>query len=168
MARKINYAKGSNDNKTEIYKYVIVLGIVVIIFVVLYFFTGKIVTKDLVKKSEEETKVEIQNEEIIMGSIFNRIESSYYVLIYDTTNEDSEMKTLFSTYSSKEDSTKIYYVDLSKKFNSSYYDKDYKYTKIPASIDEVKVSDETLYLIKDKKIVNVYTGKDSIKEILSK
>ena len=159
------YKNSPSDAVIELRKYIIVLVGIVVIFLGLYIFTGKIVTKDMDKDNTDTIKVEIGYDEILMGNILNRNYTNYMVLIYNVSF-DSDLANLYNTYSSKENVTKMFYVDLSKKFNSQYYNIGTK-TTIPEDIKDIKVGDYTLFYINAGSITKVITNREEIVKILS-
>lgn len=174
MAKKIKkeksikipkYKNSPSDAVIELRKYIIVLVGIVVIFLGLYIFTGKVVTKDMDKDNTDTVEIEIGYNEILIGSILNRNYTNYIVLIYNVSF-DSDLSDLYNTYSAKENVTKMFYVDLSKKFNNKYYNIGTK-TTIPENIKDIKVGDYTLFYINKGNITKMITNREEIVKILS-
>lgn len=154
-----------NDNLFKILK---ILGIVLIMFIIIYIGTA-IVTGEikLKKDKEEEKEVTIQTEEILAGSTFNITDKEYMVLYYDFEAADSGIYgMLYSNYGSSNSNVKMYKVDLSKGFNKSYVT-DGKVNTNPSNIDELKVKKPTLIRIKNKKVTKFITSKEEIKKYIN-
>lgn len=158
---KNNYE--SEDTK-EVKSLIIITLIIAAIAVGLYFFTEKVLNK---KSGEEQTTVaEFNNNICTVGTMFNRPEDKYYVFLFDSTRtENSQYQTLLSNYRSKDDSTKIYYVDLSKKFNSFALSD--TSNKNPKNVDEVKINNNALIFIENKKVTKYYETTSDYEKVLS-
>lgn len=158
---KNNYE--SEDTK-EVKSLIIITLIIAAIAVGLYFFTEKVLNK---KSGEEQTTVaEFNNNICTVGTMFNRPEDKYYVFLFDSTSpENSQYQTLLSNYRSKDDSTKIYYVDLSKKFNSFALSD--TSNKNPKNVDEVKINNNALIFIENKKVTKYYETTSDYEKVLS-
>jgi len=163
--QKKNYQMDEEQNYLS--RFVLTLGLIIILLIALYLIVGIFVTKTIDFKKKEETKEEvtIDNSTILMGEIFNQKESDYYVLIYDKNDEKSSIDKFLSLYNNKSDKIKIYTVDSSLSFNSKYIvEKDSN--KNPTSYEDLKVISPTLIKIENKKVTEYYEEFDSIKEIL--
>lgn len=163
--QKKNYQMDEEQNYLS--RFVLTLGLIIILLIALYLIVGIFVTRTIDFKKKEETKEEvtIDNSTILMGEIFNQKESDYYVLIYDKNDEKSSIDKFLSLYNGKSDKIKIYTVDSSLSFNSKYIvEKDSN--KNPTSYEDLKVISPTLIKIENKKVTEYYEEFDSIKEIL--
>lgn len=161
-SKKINKMKyEENETLAEVKKYVIVLLGIIIVFIGLYFLTGKLVVKDLVE-NKDESNVEISYSEILMGTIFIKPEEKYYVVIYNNETDTNGLSQLIETYRKKSNSEKVYFVDLSNKFNSGFYEKDYNNKILPETLSDLKVGDYTLFTIEKGSIKNMISGYESV------
>ena len=153
-----------NEDMTYIRNLFILLVIVVLIVVGLYYLTERIVNK----KSDEVTNKEVSiNYDIAtIGTMFNRVEDEYYVLIYSKETNGDDLDSLLTAYRSSDDYIKTYYIDLDKKINSIAFSD--TTVNNPDNASEVKVSGATMYKIKNSKVVNCYIGVDDIKKVLNK
>lgn len=151
---KVNYSTAEQE---EILKFLIVIVLVVIAVLGIYVATRIFVTKDFFKtetKTEEVIPdVNIDYSVAIMGQIFNRPYNEYYVVIYDSTNDDYQydMAMLVYNYNKKEKHSHIYTVDLSNKLNDGYYDPE-NVNVNAKTLSELKVGDITLLKIKNGKV----------------
>ena len=98
-----------------------IIGILLIILIVFTLITM------FIKREKKETPQEstIQYTKIIVGSILNRPEENYYVLV--EAKDDANLSTyesLINTYNEKDDHLKVYFVDLNDAFNNTYYSED--------------------------------------------
>ena len=145
---------------TTFFKYLVGILLILVIFSLITMFA----TRDKNKDTAEETKM--QYEKILVGSILNRNESDYFVLV-EVENEPnaSTYKTLIDNYIKKEEHSRFYYVDLGDMFNSKYVGDEN--SKDFTDILNVKFAETTLLHVKEGKIVSQRTG-DDIMEYLQK
>lgn len=151
-----------NDNYDlkNIIKFILIVSVIALLF---YFITV-VVLKN--KKSEtydiSSEPAVIQYNEIIIGDMFNQKESEYYVLLKE--NEDFYLDlydTYISTYTGKENSLKVYTVDLSNAFNKKYLAEENNLDK-----ENFKIKSTALIKINNKNIVETYEDNNSIIEAL--
>lgn len=155
--RDIYYAKTSEQK--EMGNFLVVIIVVLVCVGGIYFFTRAFVTKDLFKKdTPRESVVEpgkIDYEVAIMGTIMNRADEEYYVVIYDSTSSYAfDMNKLVSNYTKAEKHLPVYVVDLSNKTmngDGKYYDPN-NISENPTSLEDLKVGDRTVIKIKKGKI----------------
>ena len=152
------------DEQNEIKKFIIILLIVGIIVVAAYFLTRIFVTKDLLNQDQKEKTEAVFDYNItIVGSMLNRPYDEYYVLAYSSKSpEVNYYAGILSRYQEKEDSLKIYVVDLNDSMNSSYYSKD-ETNPEAKNIEDLKLGDFTLIKVKNKQISKYLESADSIK-----
>ena len=152
------------DEEKAVRNFVIIFVIVLLLAIGLYFFTKLVVKKESDTKNDTETKeVEIDNSIAIVGTMLDKKESNYYVILYKSDDDNSyTYESLRSQY--KNLGTKaLYYVDLSNALNSKYYDKDNtNYTA--ENINDLRFGDFTVLEVKDSKIVKSYNSVDSVKK----
>lgn len=121
---KIKQEKYYSDEQMEIRKFIQILIIIVVLILGVYFFTRIFVSKDLFNKDEEVTKPvagSIDYNTTIIGSIFNKPEEEYYVLMYDIKNPQAVYYSgLITSYKRNEKSLKVYTVDLNNELNKKY------------------------------------------------
>ena len=161
----MNYKDDADFGGDEIRKLLIIIGAVCAIMLVFYFITDGVVKnkKDKPKEETPEVKVEpeIDYEHILMGSLFDQDEDSYYVLAY---TEDDAFYPVYEAYLEKynelEDHLKVYKVNLSDGFNKSYI-ADESYLD-GSDIDEIKVTGTTLIRIEEGYIYLSFEGVDEI------
>lgn len=148
-AKKLdNISKNDND---EIINMIKVLGSVVLVLVAFYFvfaiYNGEISFGE--EKEEEEKVVEIQNTEILAGSVFDRKNGEYYVLMFDFDGTHSiKCQNLYSLYLQKQDVIKMYLVDLGNAFNSNYVVTDRESVNV-SNVESLRVMEPTLIKIKN-------------------
>ncbi len=161
------------DNEYSVKTMVKTILIVLIIFGLFYLITYFVLNKKT-ESSDIETPAVIDNEKITVSNILNQKEDEYYVLatkksLYDKTTTKYEpnyiemYNTYISKYQQEDDSLKVYKIDLDSAFNKNYIsDK----TSISDNASEIKISDEVLIKVSNKKIVNYYVGHSKIVEAL--
>ena len=159
---KLKQKRIINEDMTYIRNMLIILIGVVVIVVGLYFMTDHLVNKDNNINNKEETKIDYDIATI--GTMFNRYEDLYYVLIYSNSEFGNDLDEVLLNYRSSDDYIKTYYVDMDKKINS-IASSDTTITN-PSNSNEVKVSEPTLYKINNGKVVNCYKGVSEIENVL--
>lgn len=161
----INYQDDTDFGGDEIRKLLIIIGAVCAVMLVFYFITNGVVKNKKDKPKEETPNVKIEPEvnydQILMGSLFNQKEDSYYVLAY---TEDDEFYSIYETYLEKynklDDHLKVYKVNLSDGFNKSYVaDESYLQGN---DINLIKVNGTTLIRIEEGEIYLSFEGVDAI------
>lgn len=158
--KRIKNSKYESNDTKEIKSLIVITLVVVLIVIGVYFLTDMINTKD------GNSDVSINYDTCLVGNMFNRPYSEYYVFLYSSLDDNaSTYQGLITSYVDEEDSLKIYYVDMNDGFNKSYLS-DKSNTK-PVSVDDVSIKDSALIKIKDGKVVNYYEKLDDYKKVLS-
>ena len=106
------------------------------------------------KPAKEETKIDY--EYILIGTVFNRKESEYYVIFDDF---DKNLHPYISTLLSNKD-LPVYKVDMSKGENASYLSEESNPNA--KSVSELKINDVTVIKIKNGRIVKYLSGSENI------
>lgn len=161
----MNYQDDTDFGGDEIRKLLIIIGAVCAIMLVFYFITDGVVKnkKDKPKEETPEVKIdpEIDYNHILMGSLFDQKEDSYYVLAY---TEDDSFYPIYEAYLEKynklEDHLKVYRVNLSDGFNKNYI-ADESYLD-GSNINSIKVTGTTLIRIEEGYIYLSFEGVDEI------
>ena len=153
----------SSDEETDIRKLFVIILVLVVGLIIVYFGT------ELLNKKEESddttsTTPEINYNVVSIGTMLNRSENEYYVLIYDSTGEDA---LLYSTLSTTK--AKIYFCDLANSMNSVYYNvnNDNKSNPKATKIADLDLGDITLIKVKNGKISKYLEDYDKIKNELN-
>jgi len=145
----------SNTAKTAIIMVVCIL----LLLGIFYFITTKIL--DNAKKEKEEIgEVYIQYDEILAGESFNQKEEEYLVVYYDSSDKYSILKSLVSSYQSKDDVTRVYAVDLANGMNKKYIGQQVD-TSSPSNL---KVVYPTMIRFKNGSVSETITSDDQIYE----
>ncbi len=155
-----------SEEQTEIMHFVWILVIIILLVIGIYFFTRVFVTKDLFN-SKEDTKTitpgTINYSNAIIGTMLNKSEEEYYVLLVDNSLPNAVYYTgLANNYSRNENALKIYYVDLSNELNKKYIGAN----NITDNLDNFKVNTNTLIKVKKGKITNYYTNEKDLETVL--
>lgn len=160
--KKIKKEVYHSDEQIEIMNFVKIIIVLIIFIGGIYLISRIFINKKDDEKNTETTTVEVNYDKAIIGNVFNRPYDEYYAIIYNSTaNDASLLSAIISKYSAKEDSIKIYSVDLDNSLNNSYYDKDNQ--NITTDLNSLKVGDYTLLKIQNHKIVKSFTSIDEIK-----
>ena len=117
----------------------------------------RIFTKDNIKTEE------IDNKMLMVGTMFNKEEGEYLVLVYDMKDDAQEFySALTSNYYGQPN---LYYLDLSSGFNDKFIsDK----TVISDDLDKLRFAGPTLLLINKDKIAKSYTTENDIVNYFNK
>lgn len=168
----------NNNNETsadfggeEIRKLLIIIGAVCAVMLAFYFITEVVLKNkkentETTKEPEITIESEIQYEQILMGSLLNQDESTYYVFAY---TEDDPMLDIYNQYlesykNSDNEPLNVYRVNLSEDFNKSYV-ADESYLE-GDDVTKVRVTGTTLIRIKNDEIYKYYEGYEEISEKL--
>jgi len=166
--KKANY-QNQNESSEEIIKFIKLLIIVIIIILGIYFLTRAFIVKDLFNKEEAEkeyTTGEINYNTTIIGSILNKPEEEYYVIVYDSSASTSiYYNSIVGAYANNSDAKKVYFADLDSEFNKKFYDKEHPNLNT-TDFDKLKFGDITLLKIKKGKIIKTFDKDFEIKEEL--
>lgn len=162
MVKKNNKIKQGNtvsEDVAQVRTLIIIFIIVFMVSVGIYFLTDVMIKKESLS-SNEIKEVEIDYDIATIGTMFNRIENEYYVLLYSNEEDGSKLNRVLDSYRSSDDYIKTYYVDLDKKINSIALGD--KLVEEPKNSNEVKVTGPTLYKIKDGKVTDCLSGTEKI------
>ena len=160
---KIKQKKILNEDMNLVKNIIILLIIVVGISLGIYFLTDNMIKKEN-KNSDTKTEIKIDYDIATIGTMFNRIEDEYYVLIYSKENDGKNLDSVLATYRSSDNYIKTYYIDLDKKVNN--YVLGEELNQRPNDSNEVKVKEATLYKINNGIVVKCYSGVENIVNIL--
>jgi len=154
-------------NDSEIVKLIKIVLIVTIIMIVFYGIT-MLVTKnrnlDVYENNGSSEKAVIQYDNIMIGTLLNKGEKEYYVLIKEDEDQRiAEYDNLIELASAKESTPRFYKANLTDAFNKDYLAKEENITN---NLEEFKVSGTTLVKIKDGIISSSYSTYDDIKKEL--
>ena len=114
------------------------------------------------KPDTEEAKIDYTN--ISAGTMFNREEEHYYVLIGDFTNLGMYLSQVVSNYKQKEDALKIYKVNTAEGMNSYLIGEESAVTS--SYPDRLSINDYTLLEVQGGANISAYVGEEKIAEKL--
>lgn len=155
------------EDKYNIKQMIIFILIIVITLGIFYGITilvtknKKTTTDDAPSTTNED--VSIDYDTILAQNIFNQSEDSYYVLASFNDDENlSTYKDSIDKYKAKENSLKVYEIDLDSAFNKNYV------SDVSNFKSEYPIfSETTLLKIENGKITETYEGKSNITTNLS-
>ena len=156
----IKQRKVLNEDMTNIRNMFIILVIVILVCLGLYFLTEKINKEELANNTDTKIDYDLAT----VGTMFNRIEDIYYVILYSKKEDGNELDKVLDSYRSSDDYIKTYYINLDEKINSQVL-KDNLNNK-PSNPSEVSITGPTLYKINNGIVVNCYSSIDEIKKVL--
>lgn len=165
-AKKI---ENSGSFETDFYKILyIVLG-VVCVFCLFYLLTVFITNKNSDSSNKkDEDEVSISLDSTIVGRSLSMSEEKYYVLYYETKNEEvaDKYNPIVSSYNYKNDEghIKLYTVDMSDAINKSYASTESN--SAPKVESEIKINGTTLILVEKGNVVDYIEDQNRIEELL--
>lgn len=163
----VNTMKVQTTEQSELKSFLVVIGVVVLCVLGLWLITDKVVNKNKEEEKEQEAVGSINYDVASVGTMFNRREETYYVVLFDTTGEKAyDMSYLVSTYGKKEGALHVYTVDLNDYMNKKYYDPANVNTKVKTYSDDIRFGDMTLVKIKNGKISKYIVDYDAMKKEL--
>ena len=92
--------KVMNDDMEKVRNLVILLIIVVLICLGIYFLTDNMIKKENSNNKEKTTEAKIDYDIASIGTMFNRPESEYFVLLYSSKDSGTEYNSILSKYRS--------------------------------------------------------------------
>ena len=152
-----------NDDDSLKAKNVIIIIVIIMVVLVSFYFITKYV---LEHKKDNTPTIEsvIDREKIMFGQIFSRSEDEYYVIAYNESGKARDIYNKYITkYNSKDNHIRIYEINLDDAFNKNFVSSK---SNIVDDIDNLKVSGDTLFKIKDKKIEEYKEGTSDISSYL--
>lgn len=161
--KMLKQQKVVSEDVVQVKTLIILLLIVGVVCVGIYFLTDTMIKKES-SKDNTTNEVKIDYDIATIGTMFNRIEDEYYVLMYSNEENGSDLNSVLDSYRSSDNYIKTYYIDLDKKINSIAL-KD-KLVKNPTNSNEVSVNGPTLFKIKDGKAIKTIDGIDNIIDVL--
>lgn len=156
MNKKNIYGKA---NYSEQLITVVKIAVIVVIVLVLVYLATALATGEIKLNNNSKTETEeatIQYEEIIAGTILNRQEDEYYVLLFNfTDNNASYYLSLRNSYLENDDALPMYMVDLDKGFNNAINaNEEETYKEKPTKISDLKVKGPTILKVKKGKVTS--------------
>lgn len=165
---KVENIVGSNDNW---YGKIIVILVVVCVLCLFYLLTVHITSKESSSSTEKETteEVQIQYNEILVGSTFKKSDDKYFVLYYDMSDAEvaQNVSSAISGYEAKEDALPLYVVDMSNVMNKKYVATAGS-NKNPKDASSIAIDGVTLIRVKDGKVDKYIESEDEVIDYLSK
>ena len=163
--KKVDIDKYTSEESKEVKKFIIILLSIIVLVLAVYGITRLINNN---KDNNEDRKVTagaIDYEKVSVGTLFNRADDEYYVIVYDGEASNAiYYSALMNKYMNKEKSNKVYFCDLSNELNKKYYVGKDKESNPNATISsELAFKDLTLIKIKNGKIIKYLETLDTIK-----
>lgn len=154
----------NNEEMKTIKQFIITLIILIIIVLGIYFFTKLFVTKEDTDKTT--TDVDYINPKMaIVGTMLKKSEDNYYVILYNTEDDDaSTYAALLNKYSAKDDYVTTYRVDLSNPMNSKYIAEGSDVNTQSDTLSDLRFGAITLLEVKNGKIIDSFESVESIEK----
>lgn len=139
----------------------------ILIIVAILALTFGLITYAVTHKSTNKTdSTVIQYDKILVGSILNREDDNYYVLVeMSDDSNNSTYESSIDTYNAKDEHLRFYTVDLSDGFNTNYVS-DKANLKV-TNISDIRFSTTTLLKIENHKIAKTITNSTEIQTFLT-
>ena len=151
-------------------KMILIISLLIIVFLIFYFITT-LVVKPVKQDNKNNTITEIDSTKITLNHLLDRKESEYYVLatknsLYKELNVNYETiyNKYIKDYKKQENALTFYKTNLDDALNKSFSGEE---TNITDNLQELKLSDEVLFKIKDGKIDGYSVGHNEIVKTLS-
>lgn len=175
--KKAKLIKNNNQNRQlesnpySIKNLFIIVLIISVVFSLFYLITYLLV-KPVQNSNESNEITEFDSTKITLSHLLDRNENEYFVLVtkeslYDGYNSKINYSELYnnyiSNYKATENSLQFYYVDLDDALNKNYISED---LNISNNINQIKLNNEVLFKIKNKKIEEYYVGNSDILKVL--
>ena len=179
MAKKNNYRKTKKNSKKKeekvvekqsIWRIITVSGCIILFFCFFYFVTLYL-TRNERENNENNTDTSststFSTTETIVGRSLDMSDGEYYVLYYDTTDEDisSIYSEIVSNYNAKGELTTLYTVDMGNVLNKGYTSD--TGNSNPNSAEEIKINGPTLMKINNHQVVLYIEGEEGIRNSLN-
>ena len=163
--KKVDIDKYTSEESKEVKRFIIILLSIIVLVLAVYGIT-RLINKDKDNNNDRTvTAGSIDYDKVSVGTLFNRADDEYYVIVYDGEAPNAiYYSALMNKYMDKEKSNKVYFCDLSNELNKKYYvgeDKDSNPKATTSS--ELAFKDLTLIKIKNGKIVKYLETLDTIK-----
>lgn len=167
--KKNKSGKYISDEAREIRNFAIILISIIVIVLIVYGVTKVLKGDDSTDSGREITAGEIDYDIVSIGTMLNRSEKDYYVMIYDSTaSEAVRYSAIITKYMYSEDAKTIYFCDLNNKLNSDYYiGSDGTSNPKATDLSDLALKDLTLIRVKNGKIVKYIEDLDKIKSELN-
>ncbi|MDD5888825.1 MAG: hypothetical protein PUC82_05000 [bacterium] len=171
--KKVNIKKNvekknieTKDGSKEGKNFLLITVIVLILFALFYLLTVIILDDDTSSSKGDEDVVEIQHDEVLVGTSFSINDSEYYVLYYETADEDvsSEMASLVSSYRASNPEIYLYTVDMSNALNSAFNSD--SGNSLATKAADLKIAGPTLIKFSNNQIDRYVEGIENIEAIL--
>lgn len=168
LKNKKNINRGYVDTTSttsELKKLLLIVISILLIFGVCYFIIEFALDNkedsNISESSNNNEETTIQYDKIILSQLLDRKSDDYYVFASKSDDDNlPDYENSIYSYTSSEDSIKIYDVDLDSPFNKKYISNTSNYDI--ENINELKIKGTTLFHIKNNKITNIYDNKESI------
>ena len=164
--KRIKKDSFQSEDQNEIRRFIIIIAIIIVVILAVYFFTRIFVSKDLLHKEEKNPAVGTINYDMtLIGSMLNKVEDEYFVLIYNSKDNDYVYYMgIVNNYTSDEEAKRVYIADISNELNKNYIS-DEENLKTD-NVEEFRVSKPTLLMVKKGKITDTYTTKEEMAKAL--
>ena len=159
--KKNNNVEISTNNMSELKKLIIFIVIIIVLFGVFYVISLFIDSeKTETTDNTTDAVTVIQYDEILIGTLLNQNQDSYYVLITSDDNLNDVYSVYKTSYEAKEDAIKMYTADIDSPFNKSYIAEESNFSI--DKISELKVKEDTLIKVENNELVEYFEGKEEI------
>ena len=163
--KKIKQEKYRSEEQEEMIRFIRILIIVIIVILGIYFFTRIFVTKDLLNNEDDNTPItegSINYTMTLIGSMLNKPEDEYYVIIYNYDDLRSVYYSgLISNYNRNENPLTVYYANLANELNKKFYDPENTNLEV-TNISDLRLGDITLIRVEDGEIAETFDNEEDI------
>ena len=121
--KKVDIDKYTSEESKEVKKFIIIFLSIIVLVLAVYGIT-RLINKNKDDNSNDTTVTagSIDYDKVSVGTLFNRADDEYYVIVYDGEAPNAiYYSALMNKYMDKEKSNKVYFCDLSNELNKKYY-----------------------------------------------
>lgn len=150
-----------NSDTLEIRNLIFLIVGLVVLSVGLYFLTDRVMNK----KTIDNSKIDIDYSECLIGNMLTRPYNDYYVFAYSKIDSNANnYNSLILENEKKDDAKKVYFIDLNNKFNENHIsDKSNLKTD---NISEIKIKSSALIHVVNGKITETYENMKDYEKVL--
>ncbi len=160
--QKTNFVEIATSGDMEVKKLIIFIVIIVVLFGAFYIISQFVDRSEDSTTSTQDEAAVIQYDEIILGTLLEQSDGSYYVLVSDPESGQTQgvYEVYKSAYTSKEDALKVYTSDITSPFNQKYKADESNFEI--DTISDLRIKGDTLIKVEDHQLTEYFEGKEEI------
>lgn len=162
----VDIDKYVSDEAKEVRRFIIILLSIIILVLGVYAITRFVNKNKDSKKEENVTAGAIDYDKVSVGTMLNKSDEEYYVIVYDgEDNKAVYYSAIVTTYMQKDKSLPVYFCDLGNRFNKDYYvGENGTSNKNAKTVEEFAFGKLTLIKVKMVKLINILNHLTQLKK----